>query len=181
MNFAVRLFNCCFRPGLQFVDAAADFTLRRARRGFQPDIIDLSKNTVLAREPAIAKDLPVCLALKRSSFRVESGEHLSDRAVQCLRRVIFEFGDGVHDLFAKLSSRPTASAGAEGSAVQMPKVCAASDGARVSKLRLPSAKALGYHLPSRCARLSRRRANLIDCCRETSSRTQPSTTFEKPE
>jgi len=82
MDLVVRVFNCRFRASLQLVDAAADFALCGARRGFQPDVVDLGEDAVLARQPAIAKRLPVGIGVERRSFVVEGTEEFGNGTVQ---------------------------------------------------------------------------------------------------
>src|SRR5258708_27443693 len=61
LNASDRHLNRLLNLGLQFVDALPDVTLIRSRRGFQPQIIELGEDAVLARHPTIAEDLPVIL------------------------------------------------------------------------------------------------------------------------
>ena len=88
---------------------------------------------------------------------VERGEQIGGGAIERLGRVVFEFGNGVHEFVFSASRRVhrrrgagfafAASAGLR-PAVHLPPL----KGLGVV-YRLPSAEALGYHLPSRCARL----------------------------
>ena len=54
----------CFDFGFyeHSIDALPDLAFVRPRRSFQPQIVQLSKDAVLARHPAIAKGLPIVLA-----------------------------------------------------------------------------------------------------------------------
>src|SRR6185437_15902386 len=47
-----------FDLALELVDARAHVALGWAGRGFQPEIVDLRKNAVLARHPAVAESFP---------------------------------------------------------------------------------------------------------------------------
>ncbi len=60
--------------------------------------------------------------LQRGGFGVERGEQVGDGAIERVRGVVVEFGNGVHDVVAR---------------VPLPK------GLRIKMYRLPSAEALG--------------------------------------
>ena len=98
VNFVVSVFNRRFHASFQFVDAAADLALGRAGRGLQPDVVDLREDAVLASEPAIAEGFAVCVGMQRGGFVIERGEQVGDGAVECVRRVVFEFGNRVHSV-----------------------------------------------------------------------------------
>ena len=78
------LFN--FRSN--FVDALADVALCIFRRGLQPQVIDLRKNAILARHPAIPKYFPPILGTNRRRFLLERGQKFAHRTVErCGREV----------------------------------------------------------------------------------------------
>jgi hypothetical protein len=74
VDFVLRLFDGGFGARLEFVDAAADLALSRARRGFQPSVIDLCEHAVFASKPAVAEGFPVGFAVEIAAFGVKRGE-----------------------------------------------------------------------------------------------------------
>jgi hypothetical protein len=133
MDFVVGALNCRFRASLQLVDAAADFALCRTGRGFQPNVIDLSEDAVLARQPAVAKGFPVSVGMERGDFPIEGGEQIADGAVERFRRVIFEFGNGVHEMSCQIVIPTDGFSRSGGPCGSNAKVCAAPEGAQSSK------------------------------------------------
>src|SRR5258708_28049687 len=57
----------------QLVDALPNIALVCPRRGFQPKIVELGEDAVLARHPTIAKCLPVVLGCDGLGLSIESG------------------------------------------------------------------------------------------------------------
>ena len=76
--------------------------LASSGRGLQPGVVDLRQHAVLARQPAVAKFLPVGFGMQRASFGIERREQFSDGAIQRIGRVVVEFGNGVHGRCSRL-------------------------------------------------------------------------------
>ena len=149
VDLVVRVFDRRFDPRLQFVDALADLALCRAGRGLQPGVVDLRQDAVLARQPAVAECLPVGFAVQRGGFGVERGEQIGDGAIQRLGRVVFEFGNGVHEFVCRVVHPSVTDRRRDSRSpdAQYPSSGAVPEGTR-SYSRLPSAEALGYHCRS---------------------------------
>ena len=83
---------------LQFVDANPGLALRLFRRAFQPQIIDLGEDSVLARHPAVAKRLQFRVDANLGSFAGARSNALARSLLQRRRRIVRQFGNGVrHD------------------------------------------------------------------------------------
>src|SRR5215472_14384877 len=83
---------------LQFVHPLPDVALGVFRSSLQPAIVDLRKQAIPARQPAVAKGFPVGLRLQRSGLHFKRSKEVSNGLIQRGRREIFEFGNGVHML-----------------------------------------------------------------------------------
>ena len=61
----------------------------------------VAKELVLAmlapRHPAVAKRLPVGLGIQRASLGLKCSKQVSDGFIERRRRIVFEFGNGVHE------------------------------------------------------------------------------------
>src|ERR1700687_5269046 len=93
--------NLCdliFNNTSYFIDALPDVALIRSRRGFQPQIIELGEEAVLARHPAIAKCFPVIFGTDRCRLLVERRQKLAHGAIERGWREISKFGDCVHEI-----------------------------------------------------------------------------------
>src|SRR5271166_1159364 len=80
----------------QPIHPLADLALCLSRSGLEPQLIDLRQDPVLARHPAIAKVFPVRFVLDSRGFLVKRVVKIGKATVDEGRRVIFEFGNGVH-------------------------------------------------------------------------------------
>src|ERR1700675_1379592 len=73
LNASESRLNHLLNFGLEFVDALPNVALIRSRRGFQPQIVELRENAVLAPHPTIAEGFPVILGTDRCRLLIESG------------------------------------------------------------------------------------------------------------
>src|SRR5580704_11265695 len=92
VKLSLSFFNRRLSTSLQLVDPLSYLALGRTGRGFQPDVVDLRQDAVLAGEPAISEGLPVGLVSERRCLQVKSREEISDRTIQRFWGVIVEFG-----------------------------------------------------------------------------------------
>ena len=93
-------------------------------------------------------------AVESGDFAIERGEQIRDGVVQRVRRVVSEFRDGVHDLFAKIVIPTDGFSRSGGTCFCIArKSVPPLKGLKLKYCDVPSAEALGYLLPSRFARL----------------------------
>src|ERR1019366_1915263 len=74
--------------------------------GLKPKVIQLSEDSILASEPSIAECLPVSLRGDRSFFFSKCPAKIGDGAIERFRRIVLEFGNGVHAEGKKRNGRP---------------------------------------------------------------------------
>ncbi len=98
VELGLSFFNGSFRTSLQCIDALSDLALRRAGSGFQPGVVYLRQDAILAGQPAVAEVLPVGLVRERRCLRFKRSKQISDGAVKSVRGVVVEFRYGVHDV-----------------------------------------------------------------------------------
>ena len=69
----------------EFVDELAGVALGFLRRGFEPEIVDLRGDAVLAREPAVAEELVVVVAGNGRGFCFECRQQIARSRVKGCR------------------------------------------------------------------------------------------------
>ena len=67
---------------LQFINSLSDFPLRRARRRFQPEIVDLREQAILAGQPTVAEKFPLRLFRNRGRFSFQSRRQVAGGLVE---------------------------------------------------------------------------------------------------
>src|SRR5438552_650335 len=90
-------FDTLLNLDFKLVDPGAYIAFGATRSGFQPQIINLGEDAILARHPAIPKGLPSIFIRDGGGFLTHSTQQLLHSLVQGGRRIIFEFGNCVHD------------------------------------------------------------------------------------
>ena len=76
-----------------------DRTLVFGRGELQPILIELRKNAGLPRQPSIPESFQTWLVLDILCLIVNSCDEFRHGAIERFRRVVLEFGDGVHVVY----------------------------------------------------------------------------------
>src|SRR5215472_10147189 len=81
--------------GPKLVDPRAHVALGWAGSSLKPSVIDLGEDAVLARHPAVAKELPVVFAGDGTRLLINRSQQFANSLVQAGRRIILKFGNCV--------------------------------------------------------------------------------------
>ncbi len=89
----LRAIDYLFDFSLELIDARSHVAFGRTGSCFQPKIVDLREDAILAGHPAITKLFPGVLGADRARLLAHRGEQLTNCAIERRKRVIVEFGN----------------------------------------------------------------------------------------